>query len=304
MCISMYRRPEITSAERGAVPAVRGAANRRVRSAGDGLPLSTAQLRARFGTATLGWHDYADSWLGPSLGMFLDYGCGAGSLLRRVVPRCRECWGVDIDEECLRGASEIPGVRVKTVAPDRPVPFPDATFDNVSITEVVEHVADERLVLDELARVLKTGGRLLLTTPHRGLLTFLDPANIKFVAPKLHRLVHRVALRNCTYYEARFGSERRRRKNMIADFTLDQRPWHRHYKYEQIRALAPPELETVAWAVYFPAMRSLWLLGIALEMATLGRIKNTGDRFGWLKSTLSRRQTRLGDQLVVLFRKR
>ena len=67
--------------------------------------------------------------------------------------------------------------------------------------------------------------------------------------------------------------------------------------------MAPPALETVGWAVYFPAMRALWLLGTALQIAGLGRIKNTGDRFGRMKSLLSRQQTRLGDQLVVLFRK-
>jgi len=152
--------------------------------------------------------------------------------------------------------------------------------------------------------VLRPGGHLLLTAPHRGLLTFLDPANVKFVVPRLHRFVHLLPLRNKTYYDARFGSARKTKQNMIADFTLDQRPWHRHYKYEQIRVLTPPALETVGWAVYFPAMRALWLLGTGVQIASLGRIKNTGDRFGWLKSLLSRRQTRLGDQLVVLFRKR
>jgi ubiquinone/menaquinone biosynthesis C-methylase UbiE len=261
------------------------------------------QLRGRFPGRPLGWHDYADLWLDQPLGVFLDYGCGSGSLLRRVVDRCGECWGVDVDHEVLQLANQIPGVRTKAIAPGEPLPFPDATFDNASITEVIEHVADERAVLAELTRVLKPGGRLLLTTPHRGLLTFLDPANIKFVVPRLHRLVHVMALRNRAYYDTRFGSTRKTNQNMIADFTLDQRPWHRHYKYERIRALAPPALETVGWAVYFPAMRALWLLGTALQIAGLGRIKNTGDRFGRMKSLLSRQQTRLGDQLVVLFRK-
>jgi SAM-dependent methyltransferase len=268
-----------------------------------GMP-SLRQLRSCFPAGPLGWHDYADLWLDRSLGVFLDYGCGGGALLRRVVDRCRECWGLDVDEDALRRAAKIPGVRVRAIASCEPLPFPDGTFDTVSITEVIEHVADERAVLSELTRVLKAGGHLLLTTPHRGLLTFLDPANIKFVMPQLHRIVHAVVLRDPTYYEARFGSARRTRKNMIADFTLDQRPWHRHYKYEQIRALSPPELETVGWAVYFPVMRALWLLGTGVQIASLGRLKNTGDRFGRLKAVLSRQQTRLGDQLVVLFRKR
>jgi SAM-dependent methyltransferase len=261
-------------------------------------------LLARFPVGPLGWHDYADFWLDRSLGVFLDYGCGSGSLLRRVVDRCSVCWGVDIDEEPLQRARCIPRVRVKAIVPGEPLPFGAATFDTVSITEVIEHVADERGVLAELTRVLKPGGHLLLTTPHRGLLTFLDPANLKFVAPQVHRFVHAVPLRNAAYYDARFGNGRKTKQNMIADFTLDQRPWHRHYKYEEIRAMTPPELETESWAVYFPAMRALWLLGTAVHIASFGGVKNTGDRFGRLKSLLSRRQTLRGDQLVVLFRKR
>jgi ubiquinone/menaquinone biosynthesis C-methylase UbiE len=265
---------------------------------------SLTQLGDRLPPGPLGWHDYAELWLDQSLGVFLDYGCGEGSLLRRVAARCQECWGVDVDAERLQRAAEIPKVRVKTIAPDRALPFPDATFDSISITEVIEHVADERIVLAELTRVLKRGGYLLLTTPHRGLFTFLDPANIKFVMPRLHRVVHKVALRNPAYYEARFGDARKAKQNMIADFTLDQRPWHRHYAYEQIRALAPPALETVDWAVYFPAMRALWLLGTALQVASLGSIENTRNRFGRMKTLLSRQETRFGDQLVILFRKR
>src|SRR5262249_26885354 len=141
---------------------------------------AVAQLRTRFPSGVLGWHDYADVWLGEALGVFLDYGCGDGSLLRRVVERCHECWRLDVDGDRMKQASKLPGVRVRPLATDGGVPFPDATFHNVAITEVIEHVADERRVLAELSRVLKPGGRLLLTTPHRGLLTFFDPANIKF----------------------------------------------------------------------------------------------------------------------------
>jgi 2-polyprenyl-3-methyl-5-hydroxy-6-metoxy-1,4-benzoquinol methylase len=46
------------------------------------------------------------------------------------------------------------------------LPHASATFDTVVSCETIEHCPDPRLALRELARVLKPGGRLLLTTPN------------------------------------------------------------------------------------------------------------------------------------------
>lgn len=45
------------------------------------------------------------------------------------------------------------------------LPFPDGTFDRVIAAEVLEHVPDDVGALDELARVLRPGGRLATTVP-------------------------------------------------------------------------------------------------------------------------------------------
>jgi SAM-dependent methyltransferase len=45
------------------------------------------------------------------------------------------------------------------------LPFADATFDVVAAFDVVEHCEDEALAVAELARVLRPGGRLLLSVP-------------------------------------------------------------------------------------------------------------------------------------------
>jgi SAM-dependent methyltransferase len=48
--------------------------------------------------------------------------------------------------------------------PDGSVPVPDASFDAVLSTQVLEHVDDPALYLAECRRVLRPGGRLLLST--------------------------------------------------------------------------------------------------------------------------------------------
>lgn len=45
------------------------------------------------------------------------------------------------------------------------IPVPDTSFDNVLCTEVLEHVPDPVVALREIARILKPGGRLILTAP-------------------------------------------------------------------------------------------------------------------------------------------
>jgi len=46
-----------------------------------------------------------------------------------------------------------------------PLPFADAAFDTVILSDVLEHVADPRLLWHEIARLLAPGGKLLLNLP-------------------------------------------------------------------------------------------------------------------------------------------
>jgi SAM-dependent methyltransferase len=56
------------------------------------------------------------------------------------------------------------------------IPLPDATFDAILCTEVLEHVVEPVAVVQEFSRLLKPGGRLWLTTPQGGYV-HMEPYN-------------------------------------------------------------------------------------------------------------------------------
>ena len=73
----------------------------------------------------------------------------------------------DVAEEPLRRATRL-GLETRLLEPDGPWPLEDASFDAVWAGEVIEHVLDTAAWLSELRRVLRSGGRLLLSTPDHG----------------------------------------------------------------------------------------------------------------------------------------
>lgn len=55
--------------------------------------------------------------------------------------------------------------RIDLVSDILEIPAPDASFDVILCSEVLEHVPEPSRALDEFSRLLKTGGRLILTAP-------------------------------------------------------------------------------------------------------------------------------------------
>jgi ubiquinone/menaquinone biosynthesis C-methylase UbiE len=243
----------------------------------------------------LSWSDYAETLLPPRCGSYLDYGCGQGDMLRRVSPRAVRVCGVDVDPEVL---PSIPGVETRVIRESEPLPFPSESFDVITCLEVIEHVADEKQTFRELARVLRPGGTLILTTPHKGWLTWMDPGNVKFALPRLHRFAHR-CLGN-RKYEAQFGAARREKLGLISDISANQEnPWHRHYRYEEIRSLADDSLQPEHIITVHPGMRAVWCVAIIWRILFHQHPKWTSA----IASRLSRWKTIGGDQLVISFRK-
>jgi SAM-dependent methyltransferase len=103
----------------------------------------------------------------------LDLGCGAGRFVAALREAGAEPVGVELAEAALeRARANAPGADLRRVADDGSLPLEHASFDLVWCSEVLEHVPDTAHLLLEVRRVLRPGGRLLVTVPdHRRLRT-------------------------------------------------------------------------------------------------------------------------------------
>ena len=99
----------------------------------------------------------------------LDLGCGAGRFVAALRDAGAEAVGVELAEAALeRARRNAPGADVRLVEPDGSLPLDHASVDLVWCSEVLEHVADTAYLLLEVRRVLRPGGRLLVTVPYHG----------------------------------------------------------------------------------------------------------------------------------------
>ncbi len=98
----------------------------------------------------------------------LDAACGAGHGTALLAPGAAAAVGVDFSPAAIGAARERYGDLAEFVEGDlRSLPFEDGGFDTVVCFEAIAHVAEPAAVLDELRRVLRPGGALLISSPNR-----------------------------------------------------------------------------------------------------------------------------------------
>jgi glycosyltransferase involved in cell wall biosynthesis/ubiquinone/menaquinone biosynthesis C-methylase UbiE len=112
-----------------------------------------------------------------------DCGCGMGFYLKAMGELRRlHSVGLDGDTDRLRWAQRerVPAALVN--GDILQLPFSDAAFDKILMSEVLEHINDDRQALHELYRVLKAGGILALSVPHARYPFWWDPINWLWIA--------------------------------------------------------------------------------------------------------------------------
>lgn len=108
--------------------------------------------------------DVLDRYVPASGGLgVLDAGCGGGATLTSLGERYGGAVGVELSEEMVSYARERGREVVQGSIED--LPFADGDFDLALALDVIEHVPDDVSALRELFRVLRPGGRLLVTVP-------------------------------------------------------------------------------------------------------------------------------------------
>ena len=126
------------------------------------------------------WHQkkFTDVAQGlPEAGHILDVGCSAGSFLEMMMTVRPDLTAVGVDIASAQIAFAKKNVepfhngRVQFILldeKDMSLPFPDASFDAITSIEVIEHIHPHIALrmLMEARRLLKPGGRLIVTTPN------------------------------------------------------------------------------------------------------------------------------------------
>src|SRR5258706_9542533 len=100
--------------------------------------------------------------------IMLDVGCGTG-INYSVISKYGAAVSTDASQEALkfsksRGVGDLVRSNVETL------PFNGASFDVVTALDMLEHVDDDLRALDELNRIMKVGGVLVITVPAYGFL--------------------------------------------------------------------------------------------------------------------------------------
>ena len=116
--------------------------------------VKSVNLKNKYGIATEG----------KEKGKALDIGCGVGDILHTMEQHGWDCTGVEPSED----AKVIAKKRIKgqLLSSEEQENLPDSSFDIITMWHVLEHVDDIRWQIQQLHRLCKPGGRIIIALPN------------------------------------------------------------------------------------------------------------------------------------------
>lgn len=139
--------------------------------------------------------------------IILDFGCGDGALAYLLWKKgAKEVYGVDNSEIAIKYAIEK-HKQHKTdchfeLITNYETIFEENYFDFVICTDVIEHVLEPLRLLNEIKRVMKTGGSAVISTPIRLTQRPLDRMHVSEWFPEEFENMVSQIFRNCIIYES------------------------------------------------------------------------------------------------------
>ena len=162
-------------------------------------------------------------------GVVADLGCGDGDYSVALSKMGYKVTACDLDIQRFKHGDKID---FKVCDVTKPLPFENSSLDYILLAEVIEHLRNPYQVMQELSRVLRPGGKLILSTPN--ILSL--KSRIRFLFEGCWEFFREPTLENS-----------KNPKSVI--FNLHLIPW-RYHELEYLLVDSGFEIQTVATSVY------------------------------------------------------